>query len=662
MIINMTTFAGRTKHYLEQTLESLFRSDGRDIPVNLILGSRDESHVERYRNVANIVPWDAEAEALARQDDLRRNCSVNALRALKYGDDDYCLCCEDDIGFKEDWFSQLMLTVEQIARHDYVLNLGQASEPVPGKRYAPHTRPYLCGAQAIFYPSKSLRNSIADYLGRNIGKATNDTLVGRYAKENCVLYNTCPRLIRHIGQVSSFCAPDRNARGETAPPTRKAAAEARSAAERQTHPAPSPPRARSLRPRGSAKALTAEVFVALLRASLGTAPPPDASRLEQCDWPRLERLALHHGLGAVLYRSLQSHVAGIPVERLRSLKFHYVTNAFRSQQANVCLEQLGAAFGTERIPVIVTKGAALLRTLYDDPGLRIIGDVDLLVDERDVERAGAQLERMGLRQHASSHADERGPLCHIHLVYCRPEPRSVPVELHWRLFEPYQPYVFDLDAVRAHARQLPGLPANVFVMAPEHELAHLCVHLERHAVAFRSLVGRADWRELLLLPQGLGRLVWLYDIALYLQRRSSLIDWDAFVDTARRWAMDDRVHATLELSRRVFGIGPPQEVLSGLQHGRPRFVERLAHRAVLASHRAHELPVRPRWLPLSGHILRFANTWISLFPPDAYLRARYDAQDSPLWLRGRHLREVVPGLWAETRDRLRAAAARHRHE
>jgi len=38
------------------------------------------------------------------------------------------------------------------------------------------------------------------------------------------------------------------------------------------------------------------------------------------------------------------------------------------------------------------EGAALLRTLYDDQGLRTLCDVDLLVDERDVERADTHLQ------------------------------------------------------------------------------------------------------------------------------------------------------------------------------------------------------------------------------------------------------------------------------
>jgi hypothetical protein len=311
------------------------------------------------------------------------------------------------------------------------------------------------------------------------------------------------------------------------------------------------------------------------------------------------------------------------------------------------------------------KGAALLRTLYDDQGLRFLSDVDLLVDERDVERADAQLQHRGLKLTVSDRAEEIGSRCHYSHNYCWQHPRTVPVELHWRIFERYRPYVFDLDEVRAQARPLPGMPPNVLVMSPEHELAHLCLHLERHAVTFGSLLRRKDWCEFLLLPYGLGRLVWLYDIALYLQRRSELIDWDRFVDTARRWAIGASVYAPLEMSRRALGVGPPPEVLHALNRGRLGLVERLAHRVILASHRASdtqhngsEHTARPHWLTqLSGPTLRVAHTWVSLFPPSDYLRARYATTNTSLSLWGTHFREVVPELWAETRGRLRSAAA-----
>src|SRR5262249_57587255 len=97
MIINMTTVASRQTHYIDRTLESLFQSDGRDIPLNLILGSSDTSHVEQYRNVATLVAWDEEAESQARLGNLRRNCNVNPIPPFPYAAHDYFLSFDADL-------------------------------------------------------------------------------------------------------------------------------------------------------------------------------------------------------------------------------------------------------------------------------------------------------------------------------------------------------------------------------------------------------------------------------------------------------------------------------------------------------------------------------------------------------------------------------------
>ena len=666
MIINMTTFAVRTKHYIDETLESLFQSDGRDIPVNLIVGSSDTSHIEKYRGRLNIVPWDEVAEAQAIEDRLRHNCNLNAIRSLRYGDDEQCLCCEDDIVFEPDWFHRLMQIVDEIEGSNYILNLAHGTKGPINQRYQIDSDRYLCGAQGLFYPSKRFRSAAANYIAHNMTGGTNDSLVGKYAKRYGALYNATPPLIGHIGDVSTFHTPNLRERLMRAKRSARRVAtdswerigQALAPREVDADEPGLPTRERQvpkIRPDFWSSPGTSELFVALLRTSLGTAPRPN---LSQCNWQHLSRLAAHHGVLPIVYRALREQPADVPEDLLQGFKSHYVANVFHNQLAQADIDAIATAFSGESIPVIVMKGVALQRTLYDDPGLRVLSDIDLLVDMKDVGRASQQLRRMGVPP-TSDHAD-RGPLCNLHLVHCRPKPPAIPVELHWRLFESYQPYVFDLDVVRAQARPFSGSPDNVHVMAPEHELAHLCVHLDRHAVTYRSLVHQRDWFESLLLPQGIGRLQWLYDIALYVRKRAAVIDWDAFVATTRKWAIDGRVYATLELCRRALGVGPPAEVLQALDHRRPRLVERMAHHAVLASYRtseqrrsAPELYYRSRLLKAaSGHALRYSHAWMSLFPESAYLRAKYGVASAPLHLRARHLREVVPGLLAETRARL----------
>ena len=210
MEINMTTFAGRKEHYIGQTLQSLFSSTGADtgLSVNLLMGSEDESHVQKYaaHPAVRIISWDMETSP-----DLRWNCTLNKIRALRYGDAETALVCEDDIVFKRDWLSVLSAATAAMGDEEYIMTLLE-TDAVPGPARAVRgtllVKKYpawiLQGSQALFYPTKALRDRVADYLHKNLTKACGDELIGRYARAHSDLYATSEPLVEHVGVVSCF--------------------------------------------------------------------------------------------------------------------------------------------------------------------------------------------------------------------------------------------------------------------------------------------------------------------------------------------------------------------------------------------------------------------------------------------------------------------------
>ena len=210
MQINMTTFAGRTRHYIHETLQSLFSSDWREtnLPVNLIMGSAGESHLREYaaHPSVRIVPWDVETT-----DSLRRNCTLNKIRALRCGDDEPTLICEDDVLFLPNWLSTLKLVTAEMGDEEYILSLSAAklelekARFVAGKHWVKRYPTFvLQGAQALFYPTKALRNKVADFLQENITRFNGDELIGRYARAYAALYATREVLVENVGFVSCF--------------------------------------------------------------------------------------------------------------------------------------------------------------------------------------------------------------------------------------------------------------------------------------------------------------------------------------------------------------------------------------------------------------------------------------------------------------------------
>jgi hypothetical protein len=212
--INMTTFAGRKQHYIHETLQSLFSSDWAETeqPVNLIMGSEDQSHLGEYAEhpSVRIVPWDLETDPV-----MRRNCTVNKIRALRWGDDDATLICEDDVLFLPNWLESLQRATAEMRTEDYILSLFAAKPELDqaclmeGKQWVKqYPTPVLQGAQAIFYPTKAIRHRVAAFLATHIARACGDDLIGRYARAHATLCVTKVVLVEHIGAISCFPTAD----------------------------------------------------------------------------------------------------------------------------------------------------------------------------------------------------------------------------------------------------------------------------------------------------------------------------------------------------------------------------------------------------------------------------------------------------------------------
>ena len=209
MQINMTTFAARKTHYIDESLQTLFASEwaSTGATLNLILGSEDDSHVRRYADhpLVRLVPWDAETNP-----SLRLNCTLNKIRALRWGDDESTLIVEDDVAFPRGWLARLEraraeLTGQYVLSLFAAVDLLETANLVEGKQWIKeYPTPALQGAQALYYPSRAMRAEVAAYLAANLRQGCGDDLIGRCAKASAALYATRDPLIENIGAISCF--------------------------------------------------------------------------------------------------------------------------------------------------------------------------------------------------------------------------------------------------------------------------------------------------------------------------------------------------------------------------------------------------------------------------------------------------------------------------
>lgn len=217
-----------------------------------------------------------------------------------------------------------------------------------------------------------------------------------------------------------------------------------------------------------------EILRALPRA------PEDLDRLLRLHRRDAER----HGLGGVLFDGDASVEAAA-----RS-----VARELDHQAHLEMISRIDRVFASAGIRAVTLKGALLAERLYPRPSTRGTTDIDLLVAEKDLDRAAESLGALGYSlSTAPEEARFRREHHHVHMEHAD----ALPLELH---FHAYRGFGSVLSGAELVARAVPFADLEaVHVLAPEDELLYLMVHAAAHRF---------------------GRLSWLYDIKLLLATMS----------------------------------------------------------------------------------------------------------------------------------------------
>lgn len=298
----------------------------------------------------------------------------------------------------------------------------------------------------------------------------------------------------------------------------------------------------------------------LIAAAVWTEPPADlpervSAVRGEAAWERLRRAASAEGLAPLLFHRLREKglLASAAPRAARRLRADYLESTAANLIRLRALARVLAALDADAIPCAVLKGAALALLVYEEPGLRPMGDVDLLVRPEDVARADGALHRLGLDPVDSPPplpaSVPEGPLAS--LDYRGTGPETVSFHLHWNLLNSTIPPLADPGVLPAaallgrarDASSLFGAPART--LSPPDFLLHLCEHLLR-------------------VPHSASRLVWLGDVDRLLRRTE--IPWQTFVTLARGCLLHRAAFLSLRLAEAHAGArlpGNPADLLAG---------------------------------------------------------------------------------------------------
>lgn len=267
------------------------------------------------------------------------------------------------------------------------------------------------------------------------------------------------------------------------------------------------------------------------------------------DWEHALRIAIGHGVAPLLAATLRAAAWSdpVPAEVRRHARLLAAAASIESASAFAALKTLMRGLEERRVRALVLKGPALARTLYATPSLRPFSDFDLLCPPDQRDTADGVLRALGYSRQAPGAADQED----FHLIYARRD-GDLPVELHSDLLQLGLPTRCLDDLWDAPETFDVGGP-QALMLAPNHQILHLCVHLHTH---------------------GYGRLIWFKDLDLLIRRRQRDIDWHTVYALARAEGAALSVRHALAHLRTLLDTPLPAEALQGPRVNR---VGELAH-------------------------------------------------------------------------------------
>ncbi|MBD1945757.1 nucleotidyltransferase family protein [Coleofasciculus sp. FACHB-712] len=274
------------------------------------------------------------------------------------------------------------------------------------------------------------------------------------------------------------------------------------------------------------------------------------------DWAELMQMATEHRVMPLLYWNLNSTCPeAVPKDILAKLRADFQTLTRRSLFLSGELVRLVNLFEAQGIPVLPFKGPVLAASAYGNLLRRQFWDLDILVQERDIERAKAlflsqgyqmKIERIEVTQEQEA-AFVRSP--HIHQFVreaaypFRNHQKGVLVELHWGVMPKYFSFPIDSKELWDDLEPVSIAGTTVPNLSPENSLLTICGH------------GTKDcWTQLAR----------ICDVA-ELIRSHPQLDWVKLMQQASAKGGQRMLFLGLMLAHRLLGTALPDDVWQKIQ-------------------------------------------------------------------------------------------------
>lgn len=265
-------------------------------------------------------------------------------------------------------------------------------------------------------------------------------------------------------------------------------------------------------------------------------------------------LASAHGILPLVYKTLKKllqdssslnpqHIT-LNTTLINELSLHYQSIAKRNMLMTSELIKIMHLLKENHIEALALKGPTLSQMAYGDITLRQYSDLDILVNEREILKAGSVLDEHGYDPSFTIKIlkNETCLSSTNDLSFYNPS-NGLLIELHWRLFREKIGQHLSFNQISENKQILKINGKSLSTLSSEMLLAYLCLHGSKHA-----------WE----------RIEWICDID-RLVRSEINLDWDKIIKIVKEMDSHTTLQLGLLLSHTLLHTPLPESIITSIQ-------------------------------------------------------------------------------------------------
>ncbi|MFA7232072.1 MAG: nucleotidyltransferase family protein [Victivallaceae bacterium] len=282
-------------------------------------------------------------------------------------------------------------------------------------------------------------------------------------------------------------------------------------------------------------------FCMILRDNLSATCKHDIENMLLEEWNSIYHVGYCNNLLPLLYYKLKTHKISVPSQIEITLRNDYLNYSGRDLKRKSQLLEMIKLFNDNGIEHILLKGSHLAEIVYTNSALRMMGDIDILVSHKDIEKAFNVLINEGYYDGSQPDGSNIVKDVYVHHYPVLYKDNLFPVELHRYLFENNDLKNIDLIWSRAQTVNIGGMASKVM------ELEDMLVYTALHGLKYHT--------------QKLG-VNFLYDLhAIIIQGN---INWDIVAERIKDndWGNSKTLYSALVMTKKYLNTNIPEFFLN----------------------------------------------------------------------------------------------------